>query len=201
MERPYNEIITPDRARGEGVKPEMIMANLGLRDEDLKNKTILDIGSGSAEFAGLIEKKPELAARVISLDPKYNLENLQKILEEGEIVANMETIKDTIKKIKENKLQAIAALSEDMSFLKDESMDFIASHFSVPWHCDDPQKLKKRIEESIRILKSGGEIRLYPIDESCDYFRIIKEIVGNDERLDLVIDGRNKLKLMKIKKK
>lgn len=50
---------------------EIICDLLHLSEKDLRNKIILDIGSGGAGFAHGIHERTRLASQVISLDPKY----------------------------------------------------------------------------------------------------------------------------------
>ena len=149
---------------------EQISSELDLSEKDIKEKLILDLGSGGAGFAEGVKKQQELSSRVVSLDPNYNLETLTE--------ENRDLMRDAVKEISEQKLQAVAGLSESLPF-KDEVFDLIISNHAVPWHISgDTKKVIKSIEEIVRVLKPGGEARLHPVEENV--VRIIHGILGKD---------------------
>ena len=89
--------------------------------------------------------------------------------------------------IKKNDLEAVAALSEELP-IKNESIDLIISNHAVPWHiANDIEKVDKSLEEMIRVLKHGGEIRLNPVDEGI--FNIIRDVVNRHDNLILEPDN------------
>ena len=90
MEKHYLEVPSTWRSF------EQIFSELGLNDKDIKEKVILDIGSGGAGFAEGVKKRQELSARVISLDPNYNLETLTE--------ENADLMQDAVKEINEKEL-------------------------------------------------------------------------------------------------
>ncbi|MDA2922577.1 class I SAM-dependent methyltransferase [Patescibacteria group bacterium AH-259-L07] len=165
---------------------EQIASELHLTDEDIKNKIIVDIGSGGSDFAAQINNRPELASRTLSIDPNFNLGVLS-----GD---NKDLMKDAVAEIKQNQLDAVAGLSEELP-IKDECVDLIISNHAIPWHIsDNPEKVARSIEEMLRILKPGGEIRLNPIDD--EIFTMVKNTVDKYDEVEISRHGE----LIKIKK-
>jgi ubiquinone/menaquinone biosynthesis C-methylase UbiE len=164
---------------------EQISSELDLTNEDLREKLILDLGSGGAGFAEGIKTHTELSSRVVSLDPNYNLRTLTE--ENGDL------IRDALKEIGEQELPAVAGLSESLPF-KDASFDLIISNHAIPWHiAEDTEKVLKSITEITRVLRPGGEARLHPVDEKTA--KVIEDSLGFDCSLE-----RRKKEIVIIKK-
>ncbi len=162
---------------------EQITSELKLKEQDLKNKVILDVGSGGGGFAAGVKERPELDSRVISLDPNYNLETLSE--------ENADLIKDSLQELKSEQLPAVTGLSQELPF-KDESVDLIVSNHAVPWHIsDNSEKISKSIEEMVRVLKPGGEIRLNPINE--ELYNIVKTAVEDAKRQKIELEKQENL--------
>jgi len=115
---------------------------LNLTPEDLKDKKILDVGSGVGHFAA--EAKNFGAKDVISLDPGFKLERNR----------------EKAKKIGAG--TAIAARADALPF-RDESFDLILNNFSVPMWSESPSEMEETFREELRTLRPGGEIRLAPV--------------------------------------
>ncbi|MBI2120881.1 MAG: class I SAM-dependent methyltransferase [Parcubacteria group bacterium] len=164
MEKHYSEVSSTWR------NFEDVSSELGIIREDLKGKIILDIGSGGAGFAEGVKQNKELKSRVISLDPNYNLETLSE--------ENRDLMRNAVKEINKEGLDAVAGLSESLPF-KNESFDLIISNHAVPWHiAEDAEKVTKSIKEIIRTLKPGGEVKLHPVEEET--FKLIENVVGDN---------------------
>ncbi len=118
------------------------LAWLNLTPEDLKDKRILDVGSGVGHFAA--EAKDFGAEDVVSLDPGFKLERNR----------------EKAKKIGAG--TAIAARADALPF-RDESFDLILNNFSVPMWSESPEEMEKSFREELRTLQPGGEIRLAPV--------------------------------------
>lgn len=127
---------------------DIYQKRLQLSPEDL-NKKILDVGSGSGQFAR--EAKKRGFEKVFSVDPaQYIMDNREK---------------------------TVKAEAEKLPF-KDSAFDLVLSLHSVPiifapagrveygkprnWR-EFEQYVKGIIKEMLRVLKKGGEIRLCPI--------------------------------------
>jgi ubiquinone/menaquinone biosynthesis C-methylase UbiE len=118
-------------------RAQAILNNLGFKSfDELKGKTILDIGSGQAEF-GLGAKKKGINVICSDVDP----ENQKKGIEQG------------------LDYRIIDALNIP---LKDNSFDLVLSHGSVPIIFHRREQLILALKEVKRILKKGGEFRFGP---------------------------------------
>ena len=181
MEKHYSEVPSTWRSF------DQICSALGLKKENLHTKLILDLGSGGASFAEEISKHPELSSRVISLDPNYNLDTLSD--------ENRDIMQEAVEGIKKDKLSAVAGLSERLPF-KDSIFDLIISNHAIPWHIAyEPEKIKSSLQEIIRVLKQGGEVRMSPIDRrTYKFIRMFTDGIGNcyvESKGDLVILIKN----------
>jgi len=139
---------------------------LGLEEEDLMGKKILDIGSGLNQFAEDIKNK-NLNIDVISLDLFYSLsqKERERLFKDRH---SEETFPETKEKLdilaehgREGKL--IAGLAEELPF-KDESFDMVFSLFAMPAYAESDEQVKKFVSEVQRVLKKGGSARIYPSD-------------------------------------
>ena len=113
------------------------MEDLKLSPEDF-NKKILDVGAGSAQFAKWA-KEHGVSSEIYSLEPRK--ENLIE------------------------KEKGVVAKAETMPFA-DESFDLIVSNAAIPniYLGESSESIQKKVrsslDEMMRVLKSGGEIRL-----------------------------------------
>lgn len=115
---------------------------LNLPPDDLRDKKILDVGSGVGRFAA--EAKEFGIEDVVSLDPGLKLEKNRK----------------KAKKIGAG--TAMAARADALPF-RDESFDLILNNFSVPMWSEAPSEMEETFREELRTLRPGGEIRLAPV--------------------------------------
>ncbi len=118
------------------------LAWLNLTPDDLKDKKILDVGSGVGRFAA--EAKEIGAEDVVSLDPGFKLKRSRE-------------------KAKEIGAKAATAARADALPFRDESFDLILNNFSVPMWSESPGEMEETFREELRTLRPGGEIRLAPV--------------------------------------
>lgn len=121
---------------------ESYLESLNLSLDDLRDKKILDVGSGAGRFSA--EAKAEGVENIISLDPELGLQEL----------------KERAKELGATKL--VGAKAEAMPF-KDESFDLILNNFSLPMWSESPEALDQAFREELRALRPGGEIRIAPV--------------------------------------
>lgn len=139
---------------------------LGLSIESLRDKSVLDIGSGGARLAEGA-KDEEINTKIISLDPKYSLPgNLNR-----KICGGKDT---TMERIKEKQLPAVAGLAESLPFA-DESFDLIIANCSVPYYQQNNDLKAKSIFEMIRVQRPGGEARITMVTKDDE--DVIRDVI------------------------
>lgn len=183
---------------------EKILKNLGCDIKNKKeliktfeNKTVLDVGAGAAKVEQYFRKHPNINTKIISLDPKYDIEKLNSYLDSN-IIAK------TLAKNKEFKLNLISGKLEELSF-KDGSFDLIISHLFFPGYSvlgkdkykKNRERVEKELNEILRILKSEGEARLYPVSLP-ETVNIIRDILK--EKGDCIVNHNPEKNLLIIKR-
>lgn len=133
---------------------EDYLKNLRLTKEDLEKKVILDIGAGARKFAKDIEDE-KIDAEVYSLDPYYAFQD--KSLEK---VINKNKSPGVQKK-------TVAAAGDRLPF-RNETFDLVLSDFALPFYSASRRELKDFFSEVRRVVKPGGEIRIYPLKRLGD---------------------------------
>lgn len=127
---------------------------LGINIEDLKGKSVLDIGASYGKFQK--ECKEKHGIDVIALDPSY--------VHNGELKKYLE--------FTENRKNKIAGINESLPFIQN-SFDVVLCNFSSFFYiCDNYPNIKHRLKmaeqmfkEIFRVLKSRGEARIGGIPE------------------------------------
>ena len=126
---------------------------LGFKRDDLKGKTVLDLGSGKTELFSRSVRDNGINTNVISLNPDYSLEKSRQSIKEKA---------DWGKK-------SVAAIGQELPF-RDEFFDKILAVYSVASFSNphkeigNPEAAEKWVSEIVRVLKPGGEARLAPIN-------------------------------------
>lgn len=135
---------------------EEIARHLELTDDDLRNKKILDIGSGRASFAHRMQDKPELASEVVSFDAQYAFEDYR---------STPGKMREWRKDMRSHGMLNVAGEAHALPFA-DGNFDLVISHYAVPLYTDfsdHSEAALKEFEEMLRVLKSGSEMRIYPV--------------------------------------
>lgn len=136
---------------------EDYLNDLHLREEDLEGKKILDVGAGLRGFARDAKEKG-MKVDIFSVDPFYMLsrEERKDVLDDdvsrGSIPAAIDTSVDD---------KTVAGLAEELP-IKDVEFDYVFSNYSQPFYAEDAEELRKFIEEGLRVLKPGGQLRVAP---------------------------------------
>lgn len=148
--------LAKERSIESGEKPELSRMTdrelfeyqgfLELNPEQLAGKAILDLGSGHLQrFARQLEQRyPNTRVTCLDASLAQRHEQVQK-------------------KQKEQKLELTAGLFTHLPF-RDGSFDTIVSLYGTPMYLDNFEAAKRSVEEIIRVLKRGGEARLFPFD-------------------------------------
>ncbi|MFC1598872.1 class I SAM-dependent methyltransferase [Patescibacteria group bacterium] len=142
---------------------------LSLTEEDLKDKEILDVGAGPAIFAKYAKEKG-ISDSIFSLDPEDE---------------------------PQEKTKAVYAKVENLPY-KDESFDMVMSSGAYPYVASIGEtdsniiekKLKDGLNEMIRVVRSGSEIRLGPLGFStAPDFKQVNDLF-DDLLQDLIKKGK-----------
>lgn len=136
------------------------LEDLGLREDDLKNKKILDVGAGNRMFAGHCIRKG-INENVYSLEPKVG-----KVYQETNKYLEAIWSPEVWQKINS---RTVKAIREKIPF-EDQSFDLVFIHSAMPGseiligqdEVEAKENIDKTFAEIIRILKVDGEARLYP---------------------------------------
>jgi len=148
---------------------------LGLEEKELDNpeSVILDLGAGLEQNLAKEAKERSLRSKIISLDPRLGLTAL-----EDTSLMSQNSYWDWLRRRQNRKNpepQTLAALSQALPF-KDGSIDHIYALYSVPfYHEENFEIIKKTFEETIRVLRPGGSIRMFPIIKT--QFHLVKNIL------------------------
>lgn len=126
---------------------EAYLRDLHLVEQDLDGKMILDIGAGGRGFAKGAGKEG-VDASIVSLDPHY---------------ANMGVYESIIMKESNPQVDSltVAGKGESLPFA-DNSFDLIIANYSMPLYTQSKLQIKEYFEELKRVVKPGGEIRIFP---------------------------------------
>ncbi len=119
---------------------QFALKRLGLRMDAMRDKLTLDIGAGGAEIA---QEAKIQGVRVISID--NDPEKFDIHVEKG----------------RARGLEYFKADAGRLPF-RDETFDIIISHAGAATVTDSREKLSAIIDEAKRVLRPGGELRIWP---------------------------------------
>lgn len=128
-----------------------VLENLNLTEDQLNGKKILDVGGVGKGHFNREAKKRGFDVTSVDFDyhsdiGKWNLKDYDHA--KGEFVMPKD-------------LQAIAGMAEALPIAA-ESFDLIIALQSVPEYSVTPKYAQKAIDEMVRVVKPGGEIRIAP---------------------------------------
>lgn len=127
-----------------------VLDGLKLKEEDLRNKKILEVGSGQAYVA---EEAKEKGIDILSFDFVYGTAKGRRIFQEYSHTQHKYIpIKDP---------NSVGGVAESLPFA-DEVFDFVLAYSSVPKFSNSIEVAEAAIDEMIRVLKPGGELRIFP---------------------------------------
>jgi SAM-dependent methyltransferase len=133
---------------------------LDLREEDLIENKILDIGAGAALFA---KEAKQRNIDVTAIDPMYGIEDGIEILKTAGKKEYREPASsiDEQRKRKDWLPKALCAIGKEMPF-KDSSFDMEVCMLSSFFYAEDGQELEDNLNEALRVLKPDGKLIIYP---------------------------------------
>lgn len=119
---------------------------LGLHEEDMKEKIILDLGSGKGEFVqSLIEKG--ITSGAYGVDAKVNDNVIEDKMKSHFFKGNFE---------------------EDLPIQNVDYMISVGAISNGVWGGEETMNIRRIVEKSLASLKENGEIRIYPIQEAAE---------------------------------
>lgn len=127
---------------------EWALQMLGLKESQLQGKRILNVGAGNDFFGQTASEK---GLEVISLDCDYG--SHPDLTEKWDFFKRKYCIPKNV--------QAIGAVAEKLPF-RSGTFDYVISVHSIPKYSTSVCNAGLAIEEMVRVVKPGGEIRIYP---------------------------------------
>lgn len=159
MKEQQFQLVTPDRKehaeKALNSEVERVLGDLGLTPEQLQNKKVADIEAGRRFIAAYCAKN-NITDEVYSVEPNFGTPPHDNSL----LFRNFRDTEGEIKK------KTLAAEKEALP-LKDETFDIVLMHNVLTYQAkNSPEESKieifQTLDESTRILKPGGEIRMWP---------------------------------------
>lgn len=154
---------------------------LGLDEENLRDKRVLDLGSGEGEFVkSLIEKG--VTPEAYGLDAQ------------------------TDESVVEDKMKGHLLKGNFEEDLPVQNIDYVVSVGAVSsgiWGGEEVMDIRRIIEKSLASLKEGGEIRIYPIQEAAkanpleglqasqEKWKELLEEISESQKVECKIEPRN----------
>lgn len=188
---PYKDGVTPDRMSGMEIDRnlEKYLSTFHYKIDELKGKKILDVGSGAAVFATEANKN---GLSVVSMDAAYNHEIGLNWLEKTESSNKTfgEKAKEVITRRKLHPSNPVCAEAENLPF-GNESFDVIFNLCAAYHYCTSAEDLRKIFSEQLRVLKSDGEISIYPLIEFQRYMNEDNTLEINGKKIVIQISAYN----------
>ncbi len=144
---------------------------------DNPNEVIIDMGSGLKQNLAREVESRGLRAKVISVDPS---------------LLDGEHLEDNERKVSGSfHANTVAAFAERLPF-SSNSIDKILVHSSIPYYSISEEIFLVELKEMIRVLKPGGEIKIYPYPafsnaQKFNYSAINEKMMKNME-IETVLD-------------
>ncbi len=188
------------------------LSMLSLAESDLAGKTIVDLGSGLANFAETANSKWEASGtKVLAVDPTYSwlnsaqqFEEFSKYAETANLIPQLgygqveheddmlpleerarklqEFYSEFLEKVKNGEGTYIAGSHQAIP-VKTDSVDLVLSNNCVTL-IDDPSRLFIAFGEIDRILRSNGEARFRPIPSGLRYYNEQNKFVLTKAQLE-----------------
>ncbi len=150
---------------------------LGISERDLDdpNIIVMDLGAGAEQDFAKQVRQLELKCKVISIDPRLGL-SIDKDLS----IPGTDREKRLKGRLNPEK-NSLAAIGNNLPFAK-ESFSRIYAMYSVPYYLETAEEIEELFSEVLRVLKSEGEYRAYPIDGGQK--KIIEKVLGERMSID-----------------
>ena len=190
----YNAIVTPGQATCTDNRSfEEIKQGLALKNDDLLNKTILDLGAGTGNFnKAVLEKEffQNTSTRVISFDFNYFKrinKQLAYMVDKGVSIPSF-LLTDSPCPSQSEGIEKTAGLFTQLPF-RDNFFDLIISEAAMPLYLYSKEHVIKSFDEVMRVLKPGGEARISPLSHN-----VIKlENIEDKQKAEKIINDSREL--------
>ena len=125
----------------------------GLKDREsaesfFKDKTVVDFGAGKGEFVNYLLEEG-ITEKAYAVDMLYGAFEGTDLLKDSE----------------DKPLKNLIAARLDALPFADNSVDIGIASSSLPLHADTKEDIEHFFNEAIRVLRSGGEFTVFPIDK------------------------------------
>lgn len=155
---------------------------LRITEEDIKRwKVIIDLGAGLEQNFAKEVKKLNIDTTVISVDPSLAIpekEDLERLFPEE---------RERRKSARDNPEPfTLSVLAQDLPIVSG-SIDAILALHSVTQYVEDETQMRSIFLEIERVLKVGGEARMYPLHKKTNLDFIMKCLEGINLRCETIL--------------
>lgn len=128
------------------------LSNLRLTDDDIKNKTILDLGAGARGFASYALRH-DINPKVYSLDTDFERHSEESTMVRSILTQEQQDV------INHHSIRA----NREQIPVPAESFDLVVAHAAMPGeYYNQDTDVDEAFSEIARVLGPGGEARLFP---------------------------------------
>lgn len=138
---------------------EYYLAFLKLGEEDIENKKVLDVGSGSGK---IVEEVNKIGGKAFGIDPIYADEERKGVLKSDD----------------NNFVAGMAGNGTGMPF-KNETFDIIINNFSTFNYAKNEDVVSKNFEQQLDLLTEGGAVYVFPLKWSFKLDDYVPELEDN----------------------
>ena len=158
----------------------MDMLKLAEDEFDNPDSLILDLGSGIEQNLAKDIRQRGLKSKIISLDPKLGLSDEEDLSGIGQ-----DLDKEIRMKARKNaESGTVAGLSNELPF-SDNVFKRIYAIYSAPYYLNHPEDIKKTLREMIRVLKPGGIVKAFPIEE--EQVEVLQSLLESSDNINFSI--------------
>ena len=148
---------------GRGLADYVELLEITEDELDDPDSLILDLGSGMEQNFAKDIRELNLRSKVVSLDPKLGLDENEDL--ESSVTPYKDSDREArIRGRKNPEPKTLAGLSTSLPF-QDRTFTRIYAVYSAPYYLRHPEDIKNTLKEMIRVIKPGGVIRAFPIEE------------------------------------
>ena len=137
-------------------------SHLQITDEDLRNKEILDLGSGPTTLFAKEAEERIPGAKITSLDFSFDKSRLEEHGNDFNDPRSGWKLERSEAEGKTGGDRKVSGLFTNLPF-RDESFDLVVSSGAMPLYLTNPEQIKEAFREVARVLRQGGKAHLGPV--------------------------------------